>query len=499
MSTGATNPAPHAHATGTDSDPLLHRPLHRVTFCVLDLETTGTDPGWDDITEVGAILVRGGERLGTFHTLVAPGEVDGVLAALTGFVGDAVVVGHNVDFDLRFLGAALARSERPDLHSPAVVDTMRLARALLRDEVDDHRLGTLAAHFDLEHRPCHRAFEDAAATVDLLHLLIERSWGYGATALDDLLTLPSQAGHRHAAKLRLTAALPRVPGVAVGHDTTGRVVWIDDASDVRAAVRALFHRHAGSTCAAVVRDVAGWHVVEVHDPLARRVARERLLHHHRPRLQRHQTLGDQATYVVLTPRGGGWRATATRSVPDAGRRTVHVLGPLAGRELARHAAAALSRLADAGTPLDEVVDALDAGRAPVRSAATAEPARRDLAPPDAPDAPDPVDAAIARLDDDALGVLAAAHTEVRAARQRGLLDDPQLPAPAVALARPDQPVPLDLLSELLVLARWSGHGAEPHGHAVQPEHEVAAPPRERVVARQLEIVEAAQQLLEQHA
>ncbi|MEZ5248392.1 MAG: exonuclease domain-containing protein [Ilumatobacteraceae bacterium] len=46
--------------------------LHEVTFCVLDLETTGTDPGWDDITEVGAILVRGGERLGTFHTLVGP-------------------------------------------------------------------------------------------------------------------------------------------------------------------------------------------------------------------------------------------------------------------------------------------------------------------------------------------------------------------------------------------------------------------------------------------
>ena len=49
-------------------------PLADVTFCVLDLETTGGNRADDAITEVGAVKVRGGECLGTFQTLVNPGR-----------------------------------------------------------------------------------------------------------------------------------------------------------------------------------------------------------------------------------------------------------------------------------------------------------------------------------------------------------------------------------------------------------------------------------------
>ena len=105
---------------------------------MLDLETTGTDPGWDEITEVGAVTVRGGERLGTFHTLVGGGwpTIDTVLPSLLEFVRDTVITGHNVQFDLRFLNAALARSGRPLLATDDVVDTMPLARR----PVSPHRL-----------------------------------------------------------------------------------------------------------------------------------------------------------------------------------------------------------------------------------------------------------------------------------------------------------------------------------------------------------------------
>ncbi|MCB0967132.1 MAG: hypothetical protein KDB37_09885, partial [Ilumatobacter sp.] len=50
----------------------LGTPLHEVTFCVLDLETTGGSRSDDMITEIGVVKVRGGECLGTFHTLVNP-------------------------------------------------------------------------------------------------------------------------------------------------------------------------------------------------------------------------------------------------------------------------------------------------------------------------------------------------------------------------------------------------------------------------------------------
>ncbi|MGA0357330.1 MAG: exonuclease domain-containing protein, partial [Ilumatobacteraceae bacterium] len=48
--------------------------LSDVTFCVVDLETTGTRADSDAITEIGAVKVRGGEVLGTFQTLVNPGR-----------------------------------------------------------------------------------------------------------------------------------------------------------------------------------------------------------------------------------------------------------------------------------------------------------------------------------------------------------------------------------------------------------------------------------------
>src|SRR3954464_671228 len=168
----------------------LGTPLHDVTFCVIDLETTGGSPEQCGITEVGAVKVRGGECLGTYQTLVNPGaaippeitvltgiteamalpapRIEAVLPTLLEFVGEAVVVGHNVRFDLSFIQAALARAERPRLANRSI-DTVALARRLVRDEVPNCKLGTLAAHLRLDHRPSHRALDDALATADLLH------------------------------------------------------------------------------------------------------------------------------------------------------------------------------------------------------------------------------------------------------------------------------------------------------------------------------------------
>ena len=201
----------------------LGTPLCDVTFCVLDIETTGSDRGGDGITEIGVVKVRGGERLGTFATLVNPGgamtpmvivltgitdsmvaaapRIETVLPSLQEFIGDSVIVGHNVGFDMAFINTALRRSDREPFRG-TVVDTLPLARRLVRDEVPDCRLGTLANRFRLSHRPTHRALDDALATTELLHLLLERAAGLGVTGLDDLITLPTMSGHPQAAKLK---------------------------------------------------------------------------------------------------------------------------------------------------------------------------------------------------------------------------------------------------------------------------------------------------------
>ena len=206
----------------------LGTPLHDVTFCVIDLETTGGSVHDCGITEVGAVKLRGGECLGTFQTLVDPGRaippeitvltgithdmvaraprVEAVLPSLLEFIGEAVIVGHNVRFDVSFVDAALTADGRPRLAN-RVLDTLSLARRLLRDEVPNCKLGTLADRLRLDHRPSHRALDDALATGELLHVLIERAGALGVTGLDDLTVLPKMAGHAQAGKLRLTEAL----------------------------------------------------------------------------------------------------------------------------------------------------------------------------------------------------------------------------------------------------------------------------------------------------
>src|SRR4029450_14099179 len=67
-------------------------PLHQVTFCVVDLETTGASSATCAITEVGAAKFRGGECLGTFQTLVNPGSpIPPFITQLTG-ITEAMVL-----------------------------------------------------------------------------------------------------------------------------------------------------------------------------------------------------------------------------------------------------------------------------------------------------------------------------------------------------------------------------------------------------------------------
>lgn len=200
---------------GRDAPADLDTPLIEVTFVVLDVETTGGSPDIGALTEVGAVRFRAGSRIGTFDTLVDPcrpvppfitdltgisdrmlwgaPKVHAVLPLLVEFIGDAVLVGHNVEFDLGFLDAALAQwSHRPLTGGNPSVDTLALARRLVSLEVPDCSLGTLAGSLGLEHQPCHRALADALATADLLHCLLEEAAGYGVASLGDLLAVPER-------------------------------------------------------------------------------------------------------------------------------------------------------------------------------------------------------------------------------------------------------------------------------------------------------------------
>ena len=197
---------------------VAERELSETTFAVLDLETSGGSPRLGaGITEIGVVKVKGGEVLGTFQSFVDPGHslpyfiteltgitdemlvsapfIDEILPTLFEFLGsveETVVVAHNSPFDLSFLKAASVTHEIP-WPNYQTVDTARLARAILdKDEVTNCKLATLANFFGATTSPSHRALDDAKATVDVLHGLIERLAGFNISNFEEMRNFPSK-------------------------------------------------------------------------------------------------------------------------------------------------------------------------------------------------------------------------------------------------------------------------------------------------------------------
>lgn len=189
------------------------RQLSDVTFVVIDLETSGASASTGSaITEIGAVKVCGGDVKGTFHTLINPStplssfiveltgitdqmladapSIETVLPLLCEFIGspeESVFVAHNAPFDLSFLKTASALHGYiwPDFR---VLDTVKLARLVLtKDDVANYQLGTLAHYFDTHIAPNHRALDDAQATVDVLHGVIERLGTFDIFTINQLL------------------------------------------------------------------------------------------------------------------------------------------------------------------------------------------------------------------------------------------------------------------------------------------------------------------------
>ena len=176
---------------------LDERPLAELTYTVFDTETTGLDPTRDEIIQIGAVrivnlrLLRGE----AFDQLVDPrrrldaasarvhgitqdllrGEptIDEVLPAFHAFCADAVLVGHNAAFDMRFLqrkeAATGVRFEQP------LLDTLLLSE-VLHPALDSHALEAIAERLGVRIEVRHNALADAIVTaevflrmVDLLH------------------------------------------------------------------------------------------------------------------------------------------------------------------------------------------------------------------------------------------------------------------------------------------------------------------------------------------
>lgn len=157
-----------------------------VDYVVIDIETTGLSPDYDEIIELSALKCHNDEVVDKFSTLVKPEyEIDEYITELTGitnemvkdapdieqalpqymdFIGDNIVIGHNVNFDINFIYDnwyyIFGKEFKNDF-----VDLLRLSRKLFPN-LSSHKLSTLSEHFNISSPPTHRGLDDCFATFE---------------------------------------------------------------------------------------------------------------------------------------------------------------------------------------------------------------------------------------------------------------------------------------------------------------------------------------------
>jgi DNA polymerase-3 subunit epsilon len=326
--------------------------LSTVPFCVLDIETTGGRAEDLGVTEIGAVRYEGGVETGVFQTLVDPGmPIPAFITLLTGighatvrgaprleeamasfleFLGDAVIVGHNVRYDMSFLGAASRAFGYGDIEN-RTVDTAALARRLVRGEVRNLKLSTLAAHFRSPVKPNHRALEDARATAHVLWCLLERAGTIGVTHLDDLLELPTAKGSPHYGKISLADGLPRRSGVYLFRDRHGVVFYVGKAKNLRTRVRSYFYGDTRRSVTNMLRELDSIDHILCPTELEAEVLEVRLIAEHAPRHNRRSKPSRSPHWLKLTAEEFPRLSLVRTPKPDG----LLLVGPFRGREAAR--------------------------------------------------------------------------------------------------------------------------------------------------------------------
>lgn len=172
----------------------LNRKLHETDYVVFDLETTGAKCPPCRVTEIGAYRVQNGKITDEFHTLINPETpIPFFITQLTGisdkmvrhepkfrdiaddflnFIGDSVLVAHNVHFDLRFLNHEIGRIHENYRVANPYLCTVQLSRKLL-PHIENHKLHTVADYYSISLVNHHRASEDAHATAHIFINLLE--------------------------------------------------------------------------------------------------------------------------------------------------------------------------------------------------------------------------------------------------------------------------------------------------------------------------------------
>lgn len=162
--------------------------INDLNFCVIDLETTGGNAQKDRIIEIGMVKIKNREVYSTKSFLVNPiipipefiqkltnikqedvvdaPVIEKVIDEVVDYIGEDIIVAHNISFDVPFLNGVLKRLKKEKLQNK-VICTNVMTKYLI-PEILNSNLNYMSRLFEIEHSKAHRAEDDAKATAQLL-------------------------------------------------------------------------------------------------------------------------------------------------------------------------------------------------------------------------------------------------------------------------------------------------------------------------------------------
>src|SRR5947209_3394062 len=240
--------------------------LATAEFVAVDVETNGRAGDDCEVTEVGAVLVGGGELHDRYESLVRverplsrgierftgitaamladapPPSV--ALAELRSLIGDRVLVAHSASFDRRALAQAFDRAGL-DWPNPAAICTVAMARRFA-PLATERKLVPLAESLGIEPAGAHRALVDAETCARVFCALFPKLCAHAATVAEAIALLSPRRRAKKRGRKRSRAerpdlkSLPNDPGVYIFRDERGRPLYVGKSVAVRTRARAHF-------------------------------------------------------------------------------------------------------------------------------------------------------------------------------------------------------------------------------------------------------------------
>jgi DNA polymerase-3 subunit epsilon len=284
-------------------------PITESEFSVLDFETTGTSGVKNRAIEIGIVHVKNLEIVDSYQTFINPGtSVPYYITNLTGitnndvhdapffeeitseivdFIGDSVLVAHNMPFDYSFLKNEFVRAD-VILPKNNTLCTLKLARKLY-PELKSKSLGNLVKHFGIKHKHVHRALGDAMVTAKLLvKMITQLREDQNITTLNQLLAYQSATpikSNMRIIKKKLSVDFSNAPataGVYLFKDGKDKIIYIGKAKIIKKRVANYFSNTAARKAKQIVRKSSKLEYIETNSELSALILESELIKKHKP-------------------------------------------------------------------------------------------------------------------------------------------------------------------------------------------------------------------------